>query len=93
MRDTTQSTTFSTSAPTLLLSFFATGPTALGLGVVPALPYLFDEPVEIGVEKGFNMLLGWKERLPHHHHAAAERGHLEGSVAPIAVAAGKEKKE
>jgi hypothetical protein len=51
------------------------GPTALGLSVVPALPYLFDEPVEISVEKVFNMTLGWKER--HHQH-----GHVEHHEEP-----------
>ncbi|KAI9022679.1 mitochondrial 18 KDa protein-domain-containing protein [Hyaloraphidium curvatum] len=44
------------------------GPTVLGLAVVPFLPYIFDEPVEIAVEKGFNMALGWKERLHSHGH-------------------------
>lgn len=32
------------------------GPVGLGLAVVPALPYLFDEPVEKGVEKVFEVL-------------------------------------
>lgn len=33
-------------------------PTALGLSVVPALPFLFDEPVEHVVDKGFDYLEG-----------------------------------
>lgn len=32
------------------------GPVGLGLAVVPGLPYLFDEPVEKAVEKGFEVL-------------------------------------
>ena len=34
------------------------GPVGLGLAVVPALPYLFDEPVEKAVEKGVEVVVG-----------------------------------
>lgn len=38
------------------------GPIGLGLAAVPALPYLFDKPVEMGVEyvfhKGFELIGG-----------------------------------
>lgn len=37
------------------------GPVGLGLAVVPALPYLFDEPVEKAVEKGFEIVAGMIE--------------------------------
>ncbi|KAF8416979.1 mitochondrial 18 KDa protein-domain-containing protein [Tirmania nivea] len=37
------------------------GPVGLGLAVVPALPYLFDEPVERAVEKGVEVLVGLAE--------------------------------
>lgn len=37
------------------------GPVGLGLAVVPALPYLFDEPVEKAVEKGFEVVAGMIE--------------------------------
>ncbi|KAL8287451.1 hypothetical protein RQP46_003309 [Phenoliferia psychrophenolica] len=38
----------------------AWGPTVLGLSIVPALPFIFDEPVEHVVDAGFDML---EERL------------------------------
>ncbi|KAK4701305.1 hypothetical protein P7C70_g4925, partial [Phenoliferia sp. Uapishka_3] len=34
----------------------AWGPTVLGLGIVPALPYMFDEPVEHVVDAAFDKL-------------------------------------
>lgn len=34
------------------------GPVGLGLAVVPALPYLFDAPVEWAVERGAEVLAG-----------------------------------
>ena len=37
------------------------GPVGLGLAVVPALPYLFDEPVEKVVEKGVEVIVGLVE--------------------------------
>ena len=32
------------------------GPIGLGLAVVPALPYLFDEPVEWGIKAGVELV-------------------------------------
>ncbi|KAK0206784.1 mitochondrial 18 KDa protein-domain-containing protein [Desarmillaria ectypa] len=38
----------------------AWGPTMSGLGVVPALPYLYDHPVEVATDRAFNWI---KEKL------------------------------
>ena len=51
----------------------AWGPTSLGLGIVPFLPYLFDHPVEIAVDKIFDdyiepLVLQNKKHVPHVAH-------------------------
>ncbi|KAJ3257570.1 hypothetical protein HK103_004479 [Boothiomyces macroporosus] len=47
------------------------GPTGVGLAVVPLLPVMFDEPVEIGMEKLFDYVWPLSEegfKRAHHHH-------------------------
>jgi hypothetical protein len=53
------------------------GPTVAGLAVVPALPYLFDEPVEHAVEHVFTKYLGFKPDRHLAAHAAHEEIKLE----------------
>lgn len=48
----------------------AWGPTMLGLGVIPFLPFLFDEPIEHLVDKAFKPI---EEKLA--HGAVARLGH------------------
>lgn len=47
------------------------GPTAMGLAVIPFLPYIFDEPVEHLVDKAFEPIeryVGSQTKVPHVAH-------------------------
>eukprot|EP00744_Colponema_vietnamica_P008617 GILI01012285.1.p1 GENE.GILI01012285.1~~GILI01012285.1.p1 ORF type:complete len:240 (-),score=41.77 GILI01012285.1:116-835(-) len=44
------------------------GPTLCGLGVVPFLPFMFDEPVEYVVENAFKQIWTPKYSVEHDHH-------------------------
>ncbi|KAI8902471.1 mitochondrial 18 KDa protein-domain-containing protein [Globomyces pollinis-pini] len=47
------------------------GPTGLGLALIPALPIMFDDPIEIAMEKAFDYAWPLSEEAhqrAHHHH-------------------------
>eukprot|EP00760_Papus_ankaliazontas_P004466 PhM_4_TR11905/c0_g1_i1/m.27170/K17981/MTFP1, MTP18; mitochondrial fission process protein 1 len=47
------------------------GPTVCGLGIIPALPYMFDEPVEYALDTGFDAVWPRHRQLTEeekHHH-------------------------
>eukprot|EP01089_Gocevia_fonbrunei_P016896 TRINITY_DN5348_c0_g1_i1.p1 TRINITY_DN5348_c0_g1~~TRINITY_DN5348_c0_g1_i1.p1 ORF type:complete len:212 (-),score=31.00 TRINITY_DN5348_c0_g1_i1:29-664(-) len=51
------------------------GPTIMGLSLVPALPYIFDHPVEHAVEWAFDKVWPLPGREGLHHHGAHEHEH------------------
>jgi mitochondrial fission process protein 1 len=42
--------------PSLLPQYLKWGPTFMGLGVIPFLPYMFDHPVEVGCDRAFDFI-------------------------------------
>lgn len=49
-------------------------PVAMGLAVVPALPFMFDHPVETACERIWDF--AWPSKFPHAHHSADKVKHL-----------------